>query len=98
MPTKDAYQERVNARMEAIHESMAHHERHLESSESTSQETHEAALRRLKEKSHHVDGLMKQLEEAGAHAWEHLREYINEAVDDISEAAEEERKHLRGEK
>ena len=98
MNTKDSYQEQVNARMEAVHEAMAHHERHLESTESTSQEAHEAALRRLKEKQGHVSGLLQQLEEAGAHAWEHLRKHIDEAIDDIIEAAKEERRHLHREK
>lgn len=98
MQTKDSYQETVNARMEAVHEAMAHHERHLELTELTSREAHEAALRRLKEKHQHVSELLKELEEAGVHAWEHLRAHIDTAVDEIVRAAEDERKHLHGKK
>ena len=98
MPTKDSYQQRVNARIEAIHEAMEHHERHLESTESTSKDENEAALQRVKAKRSRLDELLKELEEAGENAWKHLCEHIDEALDEISEAAEHARKRMEGKK
>ncbi len=96
MPTKDVYQELVNARIETIYEAMGHHERHLQSTESTSSEAHEAALRELKGKRRHLDELQTELEDAGEHAWQSLREHIDSAIEDLKSATEHARERLRG--
>ncbi len=98
MPLRGAYEERVHARMELLYESMEHHEAHLESTESTSMEAHLEALRQLKEKRHHVDGLVQKLKEAGEHGWEHMRQGIDTAIDELKHAVDAARAKLHGEK
>ena len=96
MPNRDAYQERVNAHIESVYESLDLHDRHLQSTESTSLDAHEAALRELKRKRKHLDGLLKELEEAGEHGWQHLREGIDTTVAELRHGLELARKKLRG--
>jgi ABC-type phosphate transport system auxiliary subunit len=98
MPIRDAYQERVQARIESLYDSMEHHETHLQSTESVSMESHLEALRALKRKRGHLDGLLHDLKEAGEHGWEHLREHIDPAIDELKHAVEHARERLHGEK
>ncbi len=98
MPVKDAYEERVQARIKPLYESMDHHEAHLESTESTSMESHLEALRQLKEKRHHINGLMKELKEASEHGWQHIRDGIDTAVEELKHAIDAARAKLHGEK
>ena len=93
---RDAYDDLLHARIEALYESIEHHEAHLESTESTSMESHVEALRQLKEKRHHVDGLVQQLKEAGEHGSEQIRQVLHEAVDELSHAVDAARARLRG--
>ena len=98
MSVKDAYEERVHARIEPLYESMEHHEAHLESTESTSMESHLEALRQLKKKRHHVDGLVKELKEASEHGWQHIRDGIDTAIEELKHAVDADRAKLHGEK
>ena len=98
MPVRDAYDAQLHARMESLYESIGHHEAHLESTESTSMEAHLEALRQLKEKRHHLDGLLQELKEAGAHGSEHIREAIDTAIDELTHAVDAARAKLHGEK
>lgn len=98
MPVKDAYEERVQARIKPLYESMEHHEAHLESTESTSMESHLEALRQLKEKRHHIDGLLKDLKEASELGWQHVRDGIDTAVEELKHAVDAARAKLHGEK
>jgi len=98
MPVRDAYEERVQARIDSLYESMEHHEAHLESTESTSMDSHLEALRQLKQKRHHLDGLLKELKSAGEHGWQHLREGIDSTIDEMKHAVERARARLHGEK
>lgn len=98
MPVRDAYEERVHARIESLYESMEHHEAHLESTESTSMDAHLEALSQLKEKRHHVDSLVHELQEAGEHGWEHIRQGIDTAIDELKHAIDAARAKLHGEK
>jgi hypothetical protein len=98
MPLRDTYEEQVHARIESLYESIEHHEAHLESTESTSRDAHLEALRQLKEKRHHVDGLMQKLKEAGEHGWEHLRGGIDTAIDELTHAVDAARAKLHREK
>jgi len=98
MPTRDIYEERVHAQIEALYNSMEHHEAHLESTESTSMESHLEALRQLKEKRQHVDGLLHELKEAGEHGWEQVRHGIDTAIDEFKHAIDVAREKLHSEK
>jgi len=98
MPMRDAYQERVNAHIEELYQSLDHHEEHLESTESVSMDSHLEALRQLKEKRRHLNGLLKELEAAGEHGWQHLRNGIDTAIDEFRHAIDAARAKLRGEK
>jgi phage tail tape-measure protein len=98
MPVRDAYDAQLHARIESLYESIDHHEAHLESTESTSMESHLEALRQLKEKRQHVDGLVKQLKEAGEDAWEHIRKGIDTAIDELTHAVDAARAKLHGDK
>ena len=98
MPVRDAYDELLHARIESLYESMEHHEAHLESTESTSMEAHLEALRQLKEKRQHVDGLVQELKDAGEHGWEHIRQGIDTAIDELTHAVDAARAKLHGEK
>ena len=98
MPVRDIYEERVRARMEPLYESMEHHEAHLASTESTSMESHLEALRQLKEKRHHLDGLVKDLKEAGEHGWQHLRHGIDTAIEELKHAVDAARAKLHDER
>jgi len=98
MPVRDAYEERVQARIKPLYESLEHHEAHLESTESTSMESHLEALRHLKEKRHHVDGLVRELKEASEHGWQHVRDRIDTAIEELKHAADAARAKLHGEK
>jgi hypothetical protein len=51
-------------------------------------------LRDLKEKRHHLDGLLAELEEAGEHAWPHLPAQIDKAITDLSRAVDRARQYL----
>lgn len=98
MTVRDAYEELVHAQIESLYESIEHHEAHLESTESVSKDSHLRALQQLKEKRHHLDGLLKELEEAGEHGWHHLRDGIDAAIDDLKHAIQAARAKLDGEK
>ena len=98
MSVRDSYEELVHARIESLYESMEHHEAHLESTESTSMESHLEALRQLKEKRHHLDGLVKELKEASEHGWQHIREGIDTVIDELKHAVDTARAKLHGEK
>jgi ABC-type phosphate transport system auxiliary subunit len=98
MPIKDVYEERVQARIKPLYESLEHHEAHLESTESTSMESHLEALRKLKEKRHQLNGLMKDLKEASEHGWQHIRDGIDTAIEELKHAVDAARAKLHGEK
>jgi len=98
MPVRDVYEERVQARIKPLYESMDHHEAHLESTESTSMESHLEALRQLKEKRHHVNRLVKELKDAGEHGWQHIHDGIDTAIEELKHAVDAARAKLRGEK
>jgi len=98
MPIKDAYEERVQARIKPLYESLEHHEAHLESTESTSMESHLEALRQLKEKRHQLNGLMEDLKEASEHGWQHIRDGIDTAIEELKHAVDAARAKLHGEK
>lgn len=98
MPVRDAYEERVIARIKPLYESMEHHKAHLESTESTSMESHLEALRQLKEKRHHLDGLVKELKEASEHGWQHIRHGIDTAIEELKHAVDAARAKLHNEK
>jgi len=98
MPIKDVYEERVQARIKPLYESMDHHEAHLESTESTSMDSHLEALRQLKEKRHQLNGLMKDLKEASEHGWQHIRDGIDTAIEELKHAVDVARAKLHGEK
>lgn len=98
MPIKDVYEERVQARIKPLYESMDHHEAHLESTESTSMDSHLEALRQLKEKRHQLNGLMKDLKEASEHGWQHIRDGIDTAIEELKHAVDAARAKLHGEK
>jgi len=98
MPVRDVYEEQVQARIKPLYESMEHHEAHLESTESTSMESHLEALRQLKEKRHHVDGLVKELKESSEHGWQHIRNGIDTAIEELKHAVDAARAKLHGEK
>lgn len=96
MVLKDAYQERVQARIDSLYQSMEHHEAHLESTESSSLETHLEALRALKAKRGRLDGLLEDLTRAGEEGWHQIRDAIDPAIEDLTHAFEEARDRLRG--
>ena len=98
MLLRDAYDEQLHARIESAYESMDYHEAHLESTESTSMEAHLEALRELKKKRQHVEGLVQELKQAGEHGWEHIRHGIDTAIDELTHAVDAARAKLRGEK
>ena len=98
MPIKDVYEERVQARIKPLYESLEHHEAHLESTESTSMESHLEALRQLKEKRHQLNGLMEDLKEASEHGWQHIRDGIDTAIEELKHAVDAARAKLHGEK
>ena len=98
MPARDAYEERVHARVRQLYESMEHHEAHLKSTESTSMESHLEALRQLKKKRRHVDSLVKELKEAGEHGWQNVRDGIDTAIEELKHAVDAARAKLHGEK
>lgn len=98
MPVRDAYEERVHARIKPLYESMEHHEAHLESTESTSRESHLEALRQLKEKRRHIDGLVKELKEASEHGWQHIRDGIDTAIEELRHAVDAARAKLHRER
>ena len=98
MPIKDAYEERVQARIKPLYESLEHHEAHLESTESTSMDSHLEALRQLKEKRHQLNGLMEDLKEASEHGWQHIRDGIDTAIEELKHAVDVARAKLHGEK
>ncbi len=95
MPTKDAYQEQVNAHIATLYDSLEHHERHLQSTESVSLESHEAALRDLKDKHRLIDGLLKELEDATEHGWRHLCDGIDTGLDELKQAIKQARERFR---
>ncbi len=70
----------------------------LVSTESTSMESHLEALRQLKEKRQHVDGLLHELKEAGEHGWEQVRHGIDAAIDEFKHAIDVAREKLHSEK
>ena len=86
MPLRDAYEESVHAHIESLYDSVEHHEAHLQSTESVSLDSHLEALRQLKEKHRHFDGLLKDMAETGEHGLEHLRDGIDATVDEIRHA------------
>ena len=98
MPVRDAYEERVHARIKPLYESMEHHEAHLESTESTSMESHLEALRQLKAKRPRLEGLVNELKEASGHGWQHVRDGIDTAIEELKHAVDAARAKLHGEK
>ncbi len=98
MPARDTYEEQVHVRIESLYESIEHHEAHLESTESTSMESHLEALRQLKEKRHHLDDLVKELKESSEHGWQHIRGGIDTAIEELKHAVDAARAKLHGEK
>lgn len=94
MQQKRIYRDEVAEHIESLYELIEHHDRHLESTESVSKESHEKALHELKQKRRHLDSLLGELEEAGEHAWQHLREKIDAGIKDLRSALERARQHL----
>ncbi len=92
------YEERVQARINSIYELMEHHEAHLESTESTSMESHLDALKQLKAKRAHLDGLLQEIKVVGEHGWQNLRKKIDPAIDELKHAVDLARAKLHGEK
>lgn len=96
MPVKDLYEERVQAHIDTLYEAIDHHKAHLESTGSTSMESHLTALRDLKEKRQAVDSLLAELKSAGEHGWQNVRDVLDPAVEDIKHAFEQARDRLHG--
>jgi len=98
MSARDTYEEQAHLRIESLYKSIEHHEAHLQSTESTSMDSHLEALRQLKEKRHHVAGLVKELKESSEHGWQHIRDGIDTAIEELKHAVDAARAKLHGEK
>ena len=94
MTGKDAFQERVSSHIAELYEAVERHENHLESTESVSHDAHVAALREAQAKRDHLKGLMKQVEDAGESAWEHLRDGVERAMADLKTYLDGMHRHL----